>query len=267
MQTLKSIQTADRLYNTGDRPVLVMCSDMQDYVCKYAQGGNATNLYCEYVAASFLRIWKLPVPDFAFVNLNYEHVKHFGLPKHYFDKTCFGSKYSRSFQELTHFTDNPDLKKQKGYLQNRDTILRIALFDLWIANEDRNYNNLNLLIDVQNNYNYLPIDHGAIFNTRSLDCELSLLTENECLTDVPLMKLLFQNTDFNREYIQNLKEYFYLCTLECKNNFDEILNLVPENWNFDLKVATHKINNELFDKNWEAKVMNTFLEYINSPFL
>ena len=81
------------------------------------------------------------------------------------------------------------------------------------------------------------------------------------------MKLLFQNTDFNREYIQNLKEYFYLCTLECKNNFDEILNLVPENWNFDLKVATHKINNELFDKNWEAKVMNTFLEYINSPFL
>jgi len=81
------------------------------------------------------------------------------------------------------------------------------------------------------------------------------------------MKLLFQNTDFNREYVQNLKEYFYLCTLECKNNFDEILNLVPENWKIDLKVATHKINNELFEKSWEAKVINTFLEYINSPFL
>ena len=137
MQTLKSIQTAYRMYNTGDRPVLVMCSDMQDYVCKYALGGNATNLFCEYVAASFLRVWQLPVPDFAFVNVDYEHVKHFGLPKHYFDKTCFGSKYSRSFQELTHFTDNPDLKKQKGYLQNRDTLLKVALFDLWMANEDR----------------------------------------------------------------------------------------------------------------------------------
>lgn len=68
MQTLKSIQTADRLYNTGDRPVLVMCSDMQDYVC--------------------------------------------------FDKTCCGSKHSRNYQELTHFTVKPDLKKQKGYLEN-----------------------------------------------------------------------------------------------------------------------------------------------------
>jgi hypothetical protein len=267
MQTLKSIQTADKLYNTGDRPVLVMCSDMQDYVCKYALGGNATNLFCEYVAASFLRLWQLPVPDFTFVNVNYEHVKHFGLPKHFFDKTCFGSKYSRFYQELTHFTDLPDIKKQKGYSENRDNLLKIALFDLWIANEDRNYNNLNLLIDVQDNYNFLPIDHGAIFNTRSLEWKISLLTENECLTDIPLIKLLFQNTDFNRDYIQNLKEYFYLCTLECKKNFDEILKFVPLNWNIDLEVASHKINNELFNSNWEEKVIDTFLEYINSPFL
>jgi len=267
MQTLTSIQTANRQYQTGDRPVLVLCSDMQEYVCKYALGGNATNLFCEYVAASFLHVWQLPVPDFTFVKLNYEHVKHFGVPKHYFDKTCFGSKYSRFYQELTHFTDLPDIKKQKGYSENRDNLLKIALFDLWIANEDRNYNNLNLLIDVQDNYNFLPIDHGAIFNTRSMDWQMSLLTENECLTDIPLIKLLFQNTDFNRDYIQNLKEYFYLCTLECKKNFDEILKLIPPDWNIDLAVASHKINNELFDNNWEVQVIDTFLEYINSPFL
>ena len=124
-----------------------------------------------------------------------------------------------------------------------------------------------MLIDLESNYNYLPIDHGAVFNTRSMDCQLTLLTENECLTDVPLMELLFQKSDFNREYVQNLKEYFYLCTLECKNNFDEILNLVPKNWNIDLKVASFKINNELFEKSWEVRVINTFLEYINSPFL
>ena len=267
MQTLTSIQTANRQYKTGDRPVLVLCSDMQEYVCKYALGGNATNLFCEYVAASFLRLWQLPVPDFTFVKVNYEHVKHFGVPKHYFDKTCFGSKYSRFYQELTHFTDLPDIKKQKGYLENRDNLLKIALFDLWIANEDRNYNNLNLLIDVHDNYNFLPIDHGAIFNNRLMDWKMSLLTENECLTDIPFIKLLFQNTDFNRDYIQNLKEYFYLCTLECKNNFDEILKIIPPDWNIDLAVVSHKINNELFNKNWEEQVINTFLEYINSPFL
>ena len=96
---------------------------------------------------------------------------------------------------------------------------------------------------------------------------MSLLTENECLTAIPLLNQIFTKADFSREYIQNLKEYFYLCTLECKKNFDEILNLVPLNWNIDLKVASHKINNELFTLEWEKQVIETFLEYINSPFL
>lgn len=266
MQTLTSIQTANRQYQTADRPVLVLCSDMQEYVCKYASG-NATNLFCEYVAASFLRIWQLPVPDFAFVKLKYEHLKQFSISKHSVEKTCFGSKYSRFYQELTHFTDLPDLKKQKGYDVHRGNLLKIALFDFWIANEDRNYNNLNLLIDIKDNYNFVPIDHGAIFNTRTMDWQMSLLTENECLTDTPLVKLLFQKMDFSRDYIQNLKEYFYLCTLECKKNFDEILKLIPPDWNFDLAAASHKIKNELFSANWEDQVIETFLEYINSPFL
>jgi hypothetical protein len=79
MQTLSSIQTANRQYDTGERPVLIMCSDMHNYVCKYAGGGDTMKLYCEYIAASFLKIWKLPVPDFAFVAINYDHVKQLDI--------------------------------------------------------------------------------------------------------------------------------------------------------------------------------------------
>jgi len=96
---------------------------------------------------------------------------------------------------------------------------------------------------------------------------MSLLTENECLTAIPLLKQIFTKADFSREYIQNLKEYFYLCTLECKQNINEILNSLPVDWNIDLKVATNKISNELFSHEWEKQVIETFLEYINSPFL
>lgn len=267
MQTLKSIQAANRIYETGDRPVLVLCENMKEYVCKYAIGGNATNLFCEYVGASFLRLWKIPVPNFAFIKINYNHIKHFGISGHSIEKTCFGSQFSRYYQELTHFTDMPDIKKQKGYKENRDNLLKIALFDIWIANEDRNYNNLNLLIDVHDNYNFVAIDQGAIFNTRSMDWRMSLLTENECLTAIPLLNQIFTKADFSREYIQNLKEYFYLCTLECKQNINEILNSLPVDWNIDFKVATNKISNELFSHEWEKQVIETFLEYINSPFL
>ena len=150
MQTLQSIQTANRQYQTGDAPILILCNDMQDYVCKYALNGNATNLLCEYLAASFLKLWELPVPDFCFVQVNYEHVQQLGIPKHVIEKTCFGSKFSKSYVELNLFNDEPDLKKQTGYIAHKMNLLKIALFDIWLANEDRNHNNLNLIVDVAN---------------------------------------------------------------------------------------------------------------------
>jgi hypothetical protein len=266
MQTLTSIQTANRKYETGDSPVLLMCNDMQDYVCKHALNGNAVNLICEYIAASFLRVWELSVPDFCFINVNYEHVKHFTIPKHHFDKTCFGSKFSKNFVELTLFNDEPDFKKINVLPEQKLNILKIALFDLWMANEDRNFNNLNLLLDVSNGYNLVPIDHGAILNTRLLDSSISVLTETECVTNTDLMKHLHPKCDFNKEYISSLKDYFYLCTLKCQQNFDEILNYIPPDWTPDLNKVADKIKIQIFSKDWEDKVINTFLDYINSPF-
>ncbi|MEI6091961.1 MAG: HipA family kinase [bacterium] len=266
MQTLQSIQTANFRYDTGDKPVLLLCSDMQDYVCKYALNGNARNLVCEYMAASFLKIWELPVPDFSFVEVNYEHVKHLGLARQNFEKTCFGSKHSRHLLELTQFTDEPDLKKFPGIAANKLNLLKIVLFDIWIANEDRNLNNMNLLVDVQNNCNLVPIDHGAVFNFRQFDGPMSVLTENDCLTDTDLMKHLYPKREFSREDVNQLKEYFYLCNRNCKQNLHEILSFIPPDWTSDLKPVTEKIETELFTEQWEEKVITAFLEYIHSPF-
>jgi len=266
MQTLQSIQTANLKYQTGDSPILILCNDMQDYVCKYALQGNTTNLLCEYFAASFLKLWELAVPEFSFLEIDYEHVKHLSIQKRCFENTCFGSKFSQRFVELNMFNDEPDIKKLTNYNIHKTNLLQIALFDIWLANEDRNNNNLNLLIDVSNNYKYVPIDHGAVFNTRFMDAPISLLTENECLTDTDLVRHLFPKREFSREYIAILKDYFYLCTLKCKQNFDEILRFIPPDWNNNLKMVTDKIQNEVFTKKWEENVIDTFLEYINSPF-
>lgn len=266
MQTLSSIQTANRQYDTLEKPVLILCNNMQEYVCKHAIGAEAMNLFCEYVAASFLRIWELPVPDFAFVKIKYDHVKQFGIPRRLIEKTWFGSKHSHFYQELSLFTDTPDISKQKGYVDNRDNLLKIALFDIWMANEDRRYNHLNLMIDVLHNYAFVPIDHGAVFNNRTMNFPMALLTENECLTDIPLIQLLFPKMAVDKDYIQRLKDNFYLCTGECKQNLDDILSFLPTDWNIDLPVVTRKINNELFTAEWEEQVIETFLKYIRSPY-
>ncbi len=267
MELLASIQTAQKQYETGDHPVLLLCNDMNDYVCKYAIGSNCMTLLGEYIAASFLQLWQLPVPDFAFIQIDYEHVKDVGIPKVWIEKTAFGSKYNRAFVELNSFTDEPDLKKFNGYVENRDQLLKISLFDLWIANEDRNFNNPNLLIDVTSGYQFRPIDHGMIFNGRTFDSKMCLLTENESLVDTRLFDKLFGSQDFNKEYVRKLKEYFYLCTLECKRQIHEIINHIPPDWSQNISVLEQKLNNELFTQEWEARVVETFLNYINSPYL
>jgi len=266
MQTLQTLQTANRKFDTGDGPVLILCDDRQEYVCKHALNGNAVNLICEYISASFLKLWELPVPDFCFINVNYEHVKDVGIQKRNFERTCFGSKFSKYFVELTMFNDEPDLKKINASLGRKLNLLKIALFDLWMSNEDRGINNLNLLLDVKNGYNIIPIDHGAVLNSRSLEQHIALLTENECLTSTDLMRHLYTKCDFSREDIRELKDYFYLCTLKCKQNFDEILKFIPSDWCSDLKMVTDKIENEVFADSWQDNVFNSFLEYINSPF-
>lgn len=263
VKRISSIQTANKQYDTGDKPLLLLCDDMQYYVCKHSMGGNGMSLLCEYMAASFLRLWQLPVPDFSYVSINYEHVKHFNIPKQYVERFGFASKYERHYQEVTQFTENPDVQKQLGYMDNREDFIKIALFDLWLANEDRSFNNYNLLIDVQNNYRFVAIDHGAILNTRMLNNRISLLRDSESLLQTPMFGKLFKTSDFSYEYTKELKEYFYICVHECKRNFHEILEAVPDDWNLNIKQIENKIIQEVFSPEWEEQVLGAFFDYIN----
>lgn len=41
IQHLHSIQDISKQYMTGDLPVLVLCSDTQQYICKYMRPNNS----------------------------------------------------------------------------------------------------------------------------------------------------------------------------------------------------------------------------------
>ena len=63
IQHLHSIQDISKQYMTGDLPVLVLCSDTQQYICKYMRP-NATIAYklaCEYIGAVFAEAWKIAI--------------------------------------------------------------------------------------------------------------------------------------------------------------------------------------------------------------
>ena len=71
IQRLHSIQEISKQYNTGDLPVLVLCSDTQQYICKYMRP-NATISYklaCEFMGAVLAEAWKISTPPFALVRI------------------------------------------------------------------------------------------------------------------------------------------------------------------------------------------------------
>lgn len=264
MQHLYSIQTSDRIFETGgSRPVLLTCNDMNSYVCKYNTGnGAAVRLMCEYIGASFLKLWGLNVPDFASVSVNRDHIpSDYHINEYYFDTACFGLQYTRTFAEVIDFTANISYQQRKAFPNRRD-LLDIALFDIWLANEDRNQDNYNLLIDIENQRNFIPIDHEAIFNTRNIKSPIYELTYEDSIISSPLFMNLFSNNDFNQTAMKEIKDNFQAKVKLCIDNYVILIEPIPPDWNINKLELETKLKNEIFDDNWLLRSFNLFLEFL-----
>lgn len=57
-----------KVYQTGDRPIMVLCSDGYHYICKYKQPGSAAyKLVSELAGAFFARVWGIATPTTSLV--------------------------------------------------------------------------------------------------------------------------------------------------------------------------------------------------------
>lgn len=264
MQSLYSIQTADRIFDTnGCRPLLLTCNDMNSYVCKYNTGHSvASRLMCEYLAASFLKIWGLNVPDFALVTIQKEHIPpEYNLNSNYFDFTCFGSKYYRNYVEITNFNANISYQ-QRRTIPNRRELLCIALFDLWLANEDRNGNNYNLLVDIEMRRDFVPIDHEKIFNGRNFNIPVCELTYQDSIISSPFFLKLFSDKDLDRDNLDRIRDDFFKNVQLCAGNAHAIIDQLPLDWNIDKKALENKLINEIFVDKWLVSSFNLFLSFL-----
>ncbi|MBI4645076.1 MAG: hypothetical protein HY738_00410 [Bacteroidia bacterium] len=267
MKNLTSITSIDpeNVYTTkGSRPVLVLCNDFNFYVCKYnTSKGTANKLFNEYIAASFLKLWNIKVPDFVFVKVKKEHIiPQLNLQPYYFDCTCFGSLHSKKYKEVDKFLNEMDYQQKKKYI-NKTDFLKIALFDIWISNEDRNYNNYNLMIDVENNNQFVPIDHETVFNTGNLHHGLVEITIDDTLINTPLLTRLFNIKELtNQDFFNELENMYYLCIENCNNQLNKILKYVPVDWLIDKSITNKLLQQYLFNTDWIKTCYHTFLEYL-----
>lgn len=261
-----AISPPTRVFQTsGNQPVLILCNDFNLYVCKYSRlpGRAATKLFHEWIAGCFAKLWDFAVPDFCIITVNPDYVSdHYLLQPAFFRTPCFGSRYDRHLAEIDEFYAG-SASQIKRRFKEKIEFLKIALFDIWLANEDRNLNNYNLLIDVKRDNRFIPIDHDAIFNTGNLDKGLVLLSENETLLGTNFTKSLFSAKELSDQVLlKKIKNEYYLCTQKCENRLKEILRTVPEEWKINIEEYENLLKQNLFAKKWINNCWIYFLEIL-----
>jgi len=260
---LQSIEQVEKVYPTGCSPLLVHCNNLEYYVCKYNTTRGAANLlFREYVSAFFLKLWELQVPDFAFVHLQQHHnpVSVLNIKN---EIPCFGSLYNREYREIDAFIKEASDSQRQKFVNKKD-LLKIALYDYWVANEDRNFNNYNIMLKLENEqYHFVPIDGNHIFHSGNQDKENYALSQDESLLFSPLMlSILKSKTFFNSELANEITENYYLHIKSCKSALHDIINQVPSQWQINKTVEYNNLVNFLFTEKWVDACLRTFLNHL-----
>jgi hypothetical protein len=166
--------------STGHHPVLFRCSDGNIWFCKYVLSGygefQTDLLYYELIGTTLLRLLGIPTPDAAFVRITDNSCTADQIPNNANNMVpgvvAFGSKQvplGDLVDDLLEYRTAADFRK----LKNPEDLIRIALFDLWVANMDRGkdlefigrpgVHNFNLLMaPVKGGHQFLAIDHASI---------------------------------------------------------------------------------------------------------
>ena len=250
---------------TNTLPVIVLCDDLNYYYCKHHNGiGTANRLIREFIVARFLQIWESPVPDFAFVNVSQDHLPpDLGIRYRNFSVPCFGMKKASDAVDINGLVDelSPNMKQK---VSCKEELIKLAFFDIWTSNEDRKFNNYNLLLQFNDNeYKFIPIDHEMCFNSGNLDRGLYNITFDESLIATPLFFKLFKNSDLVEELLVQLKAKYYLYMLTCSENVERILDDIPPEWLMNRNEMLNNLQENLLNDFWFEdcwQTLETFIE-------
>lgn len=252
---LDSVKFIEKQYFTGEAPVLVMCSDKNAYVCKYMRSSFAAyKLACELIGSQMAMAWHLNTPEIAFVRIRPSH-----WPKGNNSALSVGSKKMDSVVDITPSTNREVKSSAKTLMQ----LLKIALFDFWMANEDRNANNANLLYDVEKE-DLVSIDYGCIFNTATFEFPLSQLTSTDTILYSDLFQTLIQDKSLAslEVMVKPLRAYYLASIGRSRQLSASLVEAMPKDWNVPSGIVEKKIS-QLFESEWIDGVWSNFTECFN----
>ena len=251
MNTVTASGEVLKIYQTGDRPILVLCSDGYHYICKYKQPGPSANkLASELIGSQFAKLWGIATPYTCLVENDPIIWDDAGI-SHDPIAPLLGSRRMENTIDLSNYNCDQVLTSWT----TKNQLLTIALFDLWLANEDRTSNNYNLLYDLRSD-TIVSIDYGGIFNTIILGAPIFQLNAEDSIISSDLFDRL------NKAGIEYSRTTFLRLVSKCKAAVPEILESIPREWNINTLLFEKKIA-EVFNMNWLSDTWNNFISLIN----
>ena len=231
------------------------------------RGPSDIGVMRELLAASFLRAWGLPVPDYAIIKIKPKHVPaflHSRLQSEHLKRPAFGSKYEKNadhVNRIMQFASN----YQISLSSINGELLLIALFDLWLQNDDRNENNLNLLYAHPPDPKFIPIDHGSLFGWGEPGQQLTIQTEYDSLVFSSLFQT-FVSVKARKIFARSPQSFtdFKNLVNRCKAILPHILRSTPPEWLAPLPQLQPKLEATIFADEWLDTVWQTFTQYLHT---
>ena len=148
----KQVNSIVKRYDTdGHAPLLVLADDFSQYVLKFPKNPfDSYSIAKEFICHYLLKCWSIPTPDIAGLTFNAETLNQTSVitdreKRLIGNNTCFGSRLILNTVELIDFITVENKTAQKKII-NAEDIVKIALFDIWVENDDRKPTNNNILL-------------------------------------------------------------------------------------------------------------------------
>lgn len=270
LRTVLSI--IEEIDTDGHSPLLIIADDFKKYLIKSTRDQKPSYyIINEFLCSSLLQIWNIPTPDVALIRLDPILLAGGSYSEshkpHFYKNSTFGSKWLEDGLDMAEYIraeNKVALRKFKNPLD----IIRIGLFDMWVENTDRKPTNYNIMFSADEGRLVInAIDHAFTFDSvKYSDLNIRFInnTYNENILETPLAKdivSLKKKEPDKEEWIDALKENFYLCTNICKQNFDTIVQYIPEEFGFDEYLSRY-IRDFLFNDERNKMVFSEFLNRI-----
>lgn len=248
----------------GHSPMKFLCDDGNHYYCKYRTQLSKEEFDClvyELICHFLLKKLNIPTPDIALVVVEKDtyDIKKLSANKRYIKPgiTCFASKEALNTILVTGI-QSVDGKTHIRKFENIYDLLKIAMFDLWVDNDDRgrgdkeNYNLLLQSIQVKtdgvdailNKYRWLAFDHAFTFGGSG-----RLRIFNETFSPSSAFKLIESQyysafkKYFIKETCQSLIESFIsLQHDEIENVIQSVFAEIPAEWQTPTNLAERMFN-------------------------